>query len=185
VAYINFLFKTFKDCSKSIWTCSKANYHMVNTKRFPNSFFISSISMTIFNSSILMCDNMQKDETCNYTHKHVVASFHWWSSNRQHIATLTHDLVHAMAFHQVSKMWFRVVGESGAWNTLENIRVDHRSYLHTLKKTNNARQSFQAHLEFEVHCLETCLLASDVNIIAYDIDIKSYEDFRLNLEIPK
>jgi hypothetical protein len=88
-------------------------------------------------------------------------------------------------FHQVSKMWFRVVGENGAWNKMENIRADHRSYLHTLKETNNARQSFQAHLEFEVHCLETCLLASDVNIITYDIDIKSYEDFSLNLEIPR
>ncbi len=86
-------------------------------------------------------------------------------------------------FHQESKMWFKVVGESGARNTLDNIRVDHRSYLHTFKKTSNGRQYFQAHLEFEVHCLGTCLLASDVNIITYDIDIKSYEDFSLNLEI--
>jgi hypothetical protein len=98
VVYINFLFKTFKDCSKSIWTYSKAKYHMVKTRWFPNSSFISSISMTILNSSILMCDKMPKDETCNYTHKHVVASFHWWSSSKQHIAKPTHDLVHAMAF---------------------------------------------------------------------------------------
>jgi hypothetical protein len=39
---------------------------------------------------------MQEDETHNYTHKHVIASFFQWSNNIQHIAIHAHDPIHIM-----------------------------------------------------------------------------------------
>jgi hypothetical protein len=55
-----------------------------------------STQQTIFNSSIQICEKMREDETHNYTHKHVVASFFQWSNNIQHIATHAHDPIHTM-----------------------------------------------------------------------------------------
>jgi hypothetical protein len=85
VVYINFMFEIFKDCSKVAWTCPKVHYHKVDTRWLSCSSLILGMSITIFNSSMPTCEKIQGDETHNYAHKHVVASFFQWSNNIQHI----------------------------------------------------------------------------------------------------
>jgi hypothetical protein len=53
-------------------------------------------------------------------------------------------------FIQVSKIWFRLVGENVLWNALGIAWVDHRSYLSTIAINAISKQFLQKHIEFEV-----------------------------------
>jgi hypothetical protein len=67
-----------------------------------------------------------------------------------HNATFAHDIFMLWHLHQVSKIWFRLVGENVLWNALGIAWVDHRSYLSTIAINAILKQFFQKHLEFEV-----------------------------------
>jgi hypothetical protein len=64
------------------------------------------------------------------------------------------------------------VGKNPPWNALEEIRINHKSYLQQLASSSTPRQSLQMHFEFELQSLKMCL--DPINLvyptIYYDLE---------------
>jgi len=75
-------------------------------------------------------------------------------------------------FCKVNKAWFMFVGKNLPWNALEEIRINHKSYLQQLASSSTPRQSLQMHFEFELQSLKMCL--DPINLvyptIYYDLE---------------
>jgi hypothetical protein len=70
------------------------------------------------------------------------------------------------------------------WNALEIVKIEHRSYLYSLKKYGIVKRSLQAHFEVEFHCLNECLVLSDLSLDC-ELNTNSFEDPSLGLQTPK
>ncbi len=84
-----------------------------------------------------------------------IAQVHWcllllMPIIKPHHAMFAHDIFMFWHLHQVSKIWFRLIGENVFLNALGIDWVDHRLYLSTIAINDISKQFFQKYLEFEV-----------------------------------
>jgi hypothetical protein len=56
-------------------------------------------------------------------------------------------------FCWINKPWFLIVGESVPWNTLEVVKINHKSYFQHVTTSHTLRQSFEMRFEGELQTL--------------------------------
>jgi hypothetical protein len=62
-----------------------------------------------------------------------------------------------------------VIGEKFPWNTLQVLKVDHKSYLQHLVRNDISKRLFQMHFKFKFQTLKMCFLPIDlVYLTSYD-----------------
>ncbi len=57
-------------------------------------------------------------------------------------------------FCRINKPWFLIVGKSVPWNTLEVVKINHKSYLQHVTTSHTPRQSFKMCFEGEFRTLQ-------------------------------
>ncbi len=90
----------------------------------------------------------------------VLYYFFWWMTLLLTIlfTQLPMDMSMLWHFHRINKVWFKVVGKTSTWKTLEIVKFNNVSYCHTIVKQGLPRLSLKSWLKFELECLQYCIM---------------------------
>ncbi len=80
----------------------------------------------------------------------IVASSLRFHSTYTHFHFLAIDPINVWQLCQINKPWFLIVGESVAWNALEVVRINHKSYFQHVAISHTPRQSLKMRFESEL-----------------------------------
>jgi len=61
----------------------------------------------------------------------------------------------------VDKVWFKVVGKTSTWQTLEIVKINNASYYHIIVIQGLSKLFLKAQLNFELEYLQYCIMAND------------------------
>jgi hypothetical protein len=93
---------------------------------------------------------------------YIVASFNKFHSTCTHFHLLPLTLSMFWQLRQINKPWFLIVGESVLWNTLEVVKINHKSYFQHVATSHTPRQSLKMQFEGELWTLQKFLEPQDL-----------------------